>query len=366
MPTPNIFFYATKELSQDAVICWLVSCASEATGSLRECGLAFVRTLFQAGGDETGGVPVLGPDGEKTPYHGPCGVEQVEPPETQYEGIDVYFQAQIDGKRVTFLIEDKTNTSVHSNQLERYLDTVRTDEKPENLIKPIYFKTGYLFGDERAEVKAARYSVFEAEDMSCFLRGQQATAENQILSQYEHYLDGLIEERAAARSKWCLDVDHVQWEFMRKLREVLREASGHWQGLLPDHLSDFQDEDGWTWKGVGRGKNRDGSPWTQYWFAHHLFWRLDSGQPLRLRMYLSNADMSVEKSADVDTVREYRDRLNEALQKEGLAPGNVRMPIANECTLGSVETDRFQGMNVCEFLDRVKDVHIRFLESTSK
>ena len=66
MPTPNIFYYATKELSQDAVICWLVSCASEATGSLRECGLAFVRTLFQAGGDEMGGVPVLGPDGEKT------------------------------------------------------------------------------------------------------------------------------------------------------------------------------------------------------------------------------------------------------------------------------------------------------------
>lgn len=266
----------------------------------------------------------------------------------------------------TFLIEDKTHTSAHGGQLGRYLDTVRSDEEPEDLIKPIYFKTGYLFSDEREEVERNSYSLFQAKDMRCFLKGQQATAENQILSQYVQYLDDQVKERAEARSNWCFDYDHVQWEFMGKLREVLKEAFGQWQGLLPDHLSDFQDEDGWTWKGVGRGKNRDGSPWTQYWFANHLFWRLDSGQPLRLRMYLSNADMSVEKSADVDTVREYRDRLNEALQKEGLAPGNVRMPIANECTLGSVETDRFQGMDVCEFLNRVKDVHIRFLEATSK
>ena len=38
----------------------------------------------------------------------------------------------------------------------------------------------------------------------------------------------------------------------------------------------------------------------------------------------------------------------------------------NECTLGSVETDGFQGMDVCEFLDRVKRVHTRFLKSVSE
>ena len=51
---PNIFKYATKELSQDALICWLVACAKEETdGRLRECGRKFVRALMQSG-DEPG------------------------------------------------------------------------------------------------------------------------------------------------------------------------------------------------------------------------------------------------------------------------------------------------------------------------
>ena len=39
----------TKELSQDALICWLVACAKEADGELRECGLAFVEALMRSG-----------------------------------------------------------------------------------------------------------------------------------------------------------------------------------------------------------------------------------------------------------------------------------------------------------------------------
>ena len=149
---------------------------------------------------------------------------------------------------------------------------------------------------------------------------------------------------------------------MVKLREVLQRASGQWQGLLPDYLTDFQHEE--MWEGMKRRQNQGGGPWTQYWFANHLFWRLDSGRPLRMMMFLPNAKMSVKDSDD--TVWEYRDRFDEALRKEGLAARDLRMRRGNECTLGSVETDRFQGMDVCEFLDRVKRVHIRFLESVSK
>ena len=46
---PNLFDYATKELSQDAVICWLIDWAGRETSGepedekLRQCGLAFVK-----------------------------------------------------------------------------------------------------------------------------------------------------------------------------------------------------------------------------------------------------------------------------------------------------------------------------------
>ena len=46
---PNIFTYATSELSQDAFICWLVACAQDDEDSLRECGTEFIRRLWNHG-----------------------------------------------------------------------------------------------------------------------------------------------------------------------------------------------------------------------------------------------------------------------------------------------------------------------------
>ena len=324
-----------------------------------------MRALFRAGAsDGTGGVPVLGPDGKPmAPYNGPCDVHDVGEPWPQHNRIDVYFQAQVDGKKVSFLIEDKTDSRDHSGQLAKYLDSVSTDELKEDLIKPVYFKTGYVFSDEREDVEGNNYSLFGAEEMKSFLDGQDAAAtrENEILRQYAEYLDDQIKTRAEAQANWDLNQDHVQWEFMLKLRDALREASGEWQRFVPDELSDFQDE--WTRGGLGRG-NSSGAPWTQYWFAKHLFWRLDSWKPrLRQMIYYSNVRMNVGESGGV--VRGYRDHFNETLQEEGLCTGGVRMRIGNECTIGSVETTNFQGMEVNEFLDRVTRVHIRFLESIS-
>ena len=49
---PNLFTYATKELSQDALICWLIDWAGQNKGEssedeeLRRCGLRFVSALL--------------------------------------------------------------------------------------------------------------------------------------------------------------------------------------------------------------------------------------------------------------------------------------------------------------------------------
>ncbi len=361
---PNLFDYATSELSQDAVICWLVACAAEATGDLQECGRAFVRALFRAGvSDGIGGVPVLGANGKSTaPYDGPCDVSDVSSLIPQYRRIDVYFQAKVDGKKVSFIIEDKTYTEAHSGQLARHIEVVTKDkEKEEDLIKPIYFKTGYMFSAERESVEKDKYSVFKAEDMKRFLDDQDATRENEILHQYAEYLTCQMKTRADAQANWDLNQDHVQWEFMLKLRDVLENAADEWQSFVPGQLSGPPPNSDWLWCGLGRSRSKGGSPWTQYWFAKHLFWRLDSWRPrLRLMIHLRNAGRSVEESDGM--VREYRDRFKEALHKEGLYAGCVRMRRGNECTIGSVETANLQGMAVSEFLDRVTRVHIRFLD----
>ena len=49
---PNLFHYATKELSQDAMICWLIKWAGQGKGGgpeqeeLRRCGRRFVSALL--------------------------------------------------------------------------------------------------------------------------------------------------------------------------------------------------------------------------------------------------------------------------------------------------------------------------------
>jgi len=356
---PNLFDYATSELSQDAVICWLVACAAEATGDLQKCGLEFVRTLFRAGkSDRTGGIPVLGPDGELTARHdGPCNVSDVSCPSPQYDRIDVYFQAKVDGKRVSFIIEDKKDGSTDTDQLARHLEVVVMDEEEEDLIKPIYFKTGYVFSNERELVEKDKYSVFRAEDMANFLDSQDVTWENEILRQYAEYLAALMEARARDQQEWNLDEDHVQWKFMLKLRDRLEDAVGGWQSFM----SDFPD---WTWGGLGRDKNSGGGSWTQYWFTRHLFWRLDSWKPLRLMIDREQAG-SVDGS-DV-MLYEYRNCFARALQEGKLSDGGIDVDNSrgNQCTVGSVEITNFQEMTASDFLDRVTRVHIRFLEFVS-
>ncbi len=262
MPTPNIFRFATKELSQDAVICWLVACAREADGTLGECGRSFVRALVKHG-----------PHGDQ----GQCDVTDVGPPQRQREGIDVYFRATIDGRRVTFVIEDKTDTEMHSDQLKRYSDSVRQDDEHEDGFCLVYYKTGYVYDDERDEVKNAGYRVFDAEDMQRFLAGHAGRGEHEILRQYREHIDGILSERREQLLRWDRSHAFVQYEFMRGLRAALLARCEEWATGLGEEIP------------ILRGANRSGDPWTQYWFCDALGWRIDGSQPLRLRVFTPDA-----------------------------------------------------------------------------
>lgn len=105
--TPNIFSFATSELSQDAMFAWLLQWASpeyaEADANLHHIGQKFVRLL--TGKDDS--FPINSIDVGR-----------------QWENIDVWAEINDD----TFLvIEDKTGTSVHGDQLERYKASVERE-----------------------------------------------------------------------------------------------------------------------------------------------------------------------------------------------------------------------------------------------
>ena len=99
---PNIFDIATKELNQDAFITWLLQFADpkyqSANPKLNKCGKAFVSQLLKK---------------QLTSFDGQ--INKVEAGR-QWENIDVW--AEINDKYL-IVIEDKTYSSHHSNQLAR-------------------------------------------------------------------------------------------------------------------------------------------------------------------------------------------------------------------------------------------------------
>lgn len=125
-PHPNIFEFATKELSQDAFICWLVSWADP---KFKELSLP----LHLTGGDL---LERFLKKCEK-PAIGTIKKLKVE---TQRGRIDVLIRINED---IAIIVEDKTDTKEHSNQLERYIKYVTGElEKERKDVATIYFKTG--------------------------------------------------------------------------------------------------------------------------------------------------------------------------------------------------------------------------------
>lgn len=342
---PNIFKYATKELSQDAAICWLVSCARGATGKLRECGVSFVQTLMRSGNSrvinaKNGKVQALD--------EGSVIVIDAEPSK-QYSKIDVYFQVKWDSKLVGVIIEDKIQTEMGDDQLERHLAAIGTDGNEElDFVKAVYLKTGYVFDDELEKAKRADYCVFDSEDIEKFFRNGRWSTTHPFVRDFAEHVSILINDRKEALENWDLDQGFVQWEFMVALRNAL--------GLGDD----------WP----ARSFNIGGSAWTQYphWNDRGaLFWRLDSWKPLRLMVDTRRVD-------NENVLAAWDEWDNAFIEATGLCDLNpapfrrVRTRKGNvvaEGTIGAVDVrDCLQQEGLEECVERVHALHQQFVDVT--
>lgn len=121
-PTPNIFNYATSELSQDAFILWLLDWANpqyaEYDKALCDTAQDFVRLLLNEKDLKVTSVKC-----QKQEHH-----------------IDVF---AIINEQYAIIVEDKTNTSEHGDQIRRYYEWVNKEKKYSDLsIHCVYYKTG--------------------------------------------------------------------------------------------------------------------------------------------------------------------------------------------------------------------------------
>jgi PD-(D/E)XK nuclease superfamily len=208
MQPPNIFSFATSELSQDAFICWLASWGEPALKSQNEAlhatATVFLDRLLEVG---------MGP---KVSEYRSIAIER------QDNRIDVLLVVNGD---IAIIIEDKTNTKDHSDQLPRY-KKVLAAKFPENRIAAIYLKTGDQCDYGNAE--QAGYGCFLRRDFLDILeRGKALGITSDIFTDFCRYLQGIEE---AVQSFSTVQVRHwkpPQWKgFFMVLKQKL--GDGDW------------------------------------------------------------------------------------------------------------------------------------------
>ncbi len=206
MKTPNLFSFATSELSQDAFICWFLSWADPAyessDSSLHKCAIEFLRTIFK-----------------KHSLVVPAVISKIEVSK-QDKNIDVLC---VINQQYVVIIEDKTWSKQHSDQLNRYKIEIKSRGYSENNILPIYYKTEDQ-SDLSEVIKNGYFPISRADVLSVL---SQYMGKNNVLLNYREYLQGRQE---SIESYKTLPVSNWHWDswigFYQYLQTELQ--SGNW------------------------------------------------------------------------------------------------------------------------------------------
>ncbi|MBR6060448.1 MAG: PD-(D/E)XK nuclease family protein [Spirochaetales bacterium] len=192
---PNLFNYATSELSQDAFLCWLFMWADDRCKSddeeLHNCALKAVK-LFTNESVEVHNIVI----------------------KKQWNHIDVLCIINDD---IALVIEDKTFTKDHDNQLERYKAEI---VKLTNISKTFYayYKSDLISPFERKEVEKADYKMIDRSLLLSILR--ECHSSNGILHDYtdvmQHKTDNENKYLSLLYSDW-------QWDQYKGFYNALSE-----------------------------------------------------------------------------------------------------------------------------------------------
>lgn len=222
---PNLFKHARKELSQDSVIAWIIS---------------WSRTGYRhiASNDFDLYITSQNLLKEFLSLHGiNSDTVQVDRIETQYNKIDIFIVLKIDsGDSIAIIIEDKTHTSYHSGQLEKYYEYIEEKKIKSGYdrIVGIYLKTGTIFDKDTRLPNP--YKLYTLEMLRECLKSVHTN--NIILKEYIAYLDYIYEE--AEREKNNIKTHAGQRAFAI---DLMRNIAGR----------------------EVYGNNRDGTPFYQIW-----------------------------------------------------------------------------------------------------
>lgn len=223
---PNIFTWAKGELSQDAIICWLLKWGDPLNSSqkeLHETAKYFIQKLTNGRLIEINSVKIetQGRTEDKKRMDIVCRVNET----------------------YAILIEDKVHDQNRGNQLEIYYNSLQKNVDKENIF-PVYLKTG----DQSSmySVKKAGFETFLRKDFLDVLEfGIQNGVKNHIFVDFYNHLSKMEASFQSFQSlpfqEWHFD----SWKgFFAKLQE---ELNGNWSIITPQGGGVFVGFS-WNWK----------------------------------------------------------------------------------------------------------------------
>lgn len=172
----NLFDYATSELSQDAVICWCLNWLNEPASNLYPLAVDLLKKM-----------------GEVT-------VESGQTLQTIQQFYKTDILICLTGKNRVILVEDKTDSSEHGEQIRRYRErmTQLSEEERrlcgihENVeLRTVYFKTGFLYDADR--LVDADVTITGEAFLQCLTPYQ---GKSEILDAYLTFLERKLEQQA--------------------------------------------------------------------------------------------------------------------------------------------------------------------------
>ncbi|GAB2580170.1 PD-(D/E)XK nuclease family protein [Spirosoma areae] len=219
---PNLFSYATSELSQDAFICWLAAWADpkwkDEDPKLHQAGFEFIISMIHK---------------VKRDYN-PANIKTVKvQPQVKKLDILIEINKEESDSKLAILIEDKTHTSNHSDQLNRYYKQVSEEGYNESQMIPLYFKTGY-------QSKFDTLGVFETYLRKDFLKVLRHGKVNELTNAiYDDFLQHLEEIDTVIQQFSTKELIHWQnkdwigffmvlYDSRPKLYEPLEDDQANW------------------------------------------------------------------------------------------------------------------------------------------
>ncbi len=202
----NLFDFATKELSQDGFLRWFFE--NYKNSQIGPIVVDFINYFSKGQHEKRQAFNLKFNDITQLISHAQVNNIDVS--------IDFWCEKLFKGHR-TIVIEDKTASHEHSNQLEHYNNCISKWKYDNNLtptkcVYKIFYKTHEIDSEELRRVASAKWTAFGIEEIYSFFIKYKNKTDSDVLNNYIDYINRIHTCYQEVSKEICSKWNPINWE----------------------------------------------------------------------------------------------------------------------------------------------------------